>query len=50
MLNGHRPMKRFFPLSLFAFASEVFWTVVPVLPTTENWVAPFRVFEHEWDQ
>ena len=21
---------------------EVFWTVVPVLPTTENWVAPFR--------
>ena len=26
----------------FDESGEVFWTVVPVLPTTENWVAPFR--------
>ena len=26
----------------FDEAGAVFWTVVPVLPTTENWVAPFR--------
>ena len=26
----------------FDESGEVFWTVVPSLPTTENWVAPFR--------
>ena len=26
----------------FDETSEVFWTVVPAFPTTENWVAPFR--------
>ena len=26
----------------FDESGEVFWTVVPVFPTTENWVAPFR--------
>ncbi len=26
----------------FDTRGEVFWTIVPVLPTTENWVAPFR--------
>ena len=26
----------------FDETGTVFWTVVPVLPTTENWVAPFR--------
>ena len=26
----------------FDESGAVFWTVVPVLPTTENWVAPFR--------
>ena len=26
----------------FDETGAVFWTVVPVLPTTENWVAPFR--------
>ncbi len=26
----------------FDMRGEVFWTVMPVLPTTENWVAPFR--------
>ena len=28
----------------FDEAGDVFWTVTPVLPTTENWVAPFRRF------
>ena len=26
----------------FDESGDVFWTVVPVLPTTDNWVAPFR--------
>ncbi len=26
----------------FDESGSVFWTVVPVLPTTDNWVAPFR--------
>ena len=26
----------------FEESGSVFWTVVPVLPTTDNWVAPFR--------
>ncbi len=26
----------------FDESGSVFWTVMPVLPTTENWVAPFR--------
>ena len=31
----------------FDESGEVFWTVVPVSPTTENWVAPFRHAEAE---
>ncbi len=43
-------MKRFFPLSLFAFASV--WTVAAATNLSQSIPARLRelVFEHEWDQ